>query len=254
MLKRIFALIIAFCCVFPITISAQSQENSYDLLSNDVKVQLSETEYNNLSPWLQESISKYGIPNLEEIERMENGEGISPRAVTDYGFIPSATAFERYTENSFNEKMNVCIPLAMANAISYFDYIGRTNLIAGSSLSQSEFSEICDRTRWNSINGTTLVNGVNGLAGYVAQRGYTATDKLYYTAYWTNAKNNINNGIPLFVEQSIDDEVMTHYNLAVGYKVENGEKLLLVYTGDATVSVAWLNIDLVTKIDRIWIE
>ena len=92
------------------------------------------------------------------------------------------------------------------------------------------------------------------MAGYVAQRGYTATDKLYYTAYWTNAKNNINNGIPLFVEQSIDDEVMTHYNLAVGYKVENGEKLLLVYTGDATVSVAWLNIDLVTKIDRIWIE
>lgn len=254
MLKRIFALIIAFACVFSITVSAQSQEeNSYDLLSYDIKMQLSETEYNNLSPWLQESISKYGIPNLEEIERMENGGGISLRAASDYGFIPSATAFERYTYGSFIQQVNVCLPLAVANAISYFDYIGRTNLIAGTSLSQNEFTEICNKTQWGT-SGTTLPKAVNGLALYVGQRGYVATDKLYYISYWTNSKNSINNGYPLLVEQPTTDPKTSHYNLAIGYKVENNEKLLLVCTGDYDVPLAWLNINLVTKIDRIWVE
>ncbi len=255
MSKKILSTILVIGMLFafgamPISASANFVvEYAYDTASDEVKEVITEEEYNALELWLKKSLWKYGIPNAEECENMGNS-----RAVTDSHFIPNFASFTFYTNASFSQTQNVCVPLAMTNCISYFDYLGRSRLVSGSSVSQSEFDQMCNLTGWSNIDGSTLKEGVNGLASYCRLRNYTATDFAHYLQHWGGVKGNLDSNYPVFVTQDVAGQTNGHINFAVGYKIEDGEKLLYVYTGESTAPIAWLNFDDVKLYDRIWIE
>ena len=121
MLKRLFALIL----MLALMLSAGINVRAYGL-ENDSGV---------VNDKLNESV-------FEESEALKLSQNNLSRAITDYGMIPYSTNFERYDNGCFAQWQNVCVQLAVANTLSYFDYLGRSNLIVGSSLSQAEFTEI----------------------------------------------------------------------------------------------------------------
>lgn len=247
-MKRILALLLICVMAFSISIPAfaateKTESYPYETAGDDVKAALTEEEYNGLPLRLQKSAWLYGIPNPEECEN-----GNQSRAVTASHFIPSFASFNYYVAGDFTQKSNVCMPTAVANCLSYFDYIGRSGLISGSRVSQAEFTEICNRTSWNSSSGTSLYNGVNGLATYCSARGYTATDFMHTFQIWINLKNNLDSNYPVFIAEP------SHADFCTGYKAENGEKLLFIYTGNGDLPIAWLNFDDVNQFDRIWIN
>lgn len=247
-MKRILALLLICVMAFSISIPAfaaaeETESYPYATAGDDVKATLTEEEYNGLPLYLQKSAWLYGIPNPEECEN-----GNQSRTVTSSHFIPSFASFNYYVAGNFTQSNNVCVPTAVANCLSYFDYIGRSNLISGSTLSQSEFTEICNRTNWDYSTGSSLYYGVNGLAGYCSARGYTATDFMHTFQYWINIKGNLDSDYPVFIGEA------THMDFCTGYKVEDGEKLLFIYTGNGDLPIAWLNFDDVEMFDRIWIS
>lgn len=248
MKKRILAVFLIYVMFISISVPSvyaaeESESYPYITAGNDVKEAMNEEEYDALPLRLKKSAWLYGIPNIEECENASQN-----RAATASHFIPSFGSFTYYVAGDFTQRSNACMPTAVANCLSYFDYIGRSNLISGSKLSQVEFTEICLLTQWNSSSGASLANGVNGMASYCSARGYTATDFMHTFQIWTNLKGNLDSNYPVFIIEP------NHADFCTGYKIENGEKLLFIYTGNSSMPVAWLNFDDVDIFDRVWIN
>lgn len=232
MLKRLFSLVL----MLALMLSAGINVRAYGLENDSVVV----------NDKLNESV-------FEESEALELSQNNLSRAITDYGMITYSTNFERYDNGCFAQWQNVCVQLAVANTLSYFDYLGRSNLIVGSSLSQAEFTEICTRSNW-ATTGTDLEDGINALVQYAVHRGYTATSVMYSTSLWSNITSSINSDYPLIVEENVSGEQLRHTTFAVGYKIENGVKYLLVYNGDQTEPMKWLKLSKVIRVYKVWIS
>jgi hypothetical protein len=198
------------------------------------------------------SITKKQINNTNtSIKTVSQLQSVS--TVTDSYFIPNAISFPFYTNGSFSQSNNTCVPVAMSNAASYFDQLGRTGLISGSAMSQTEFTEMCGLCDWT-VNGTSFINGLNGLYIYSRNRGYTVTDYAAYFQTWSNIRNNLRSNYPVFAIHSNTDGTIGHVYFVVGYKVENGNRFLYTYTGESFQPVAWVNFNDITMYDRVWIN
>lgn len=224
MIKRLFCLVLVLACIVPVGVNAHAYASETD----DMVVN-------------------------GDIEVLELSQSNATRTVTDYDFVSYSTNFQRYTQEGWVQCENACVPIAMANVISYFDYLGCSNLISGNTLSQTEYTEICTRTQWTA-NGTTLENGITGLKAYASQRGYTVTTKKYTLSLWSNITSSIQADYPVIVEEKVSGNTLTHTVFAVGYKIEDGVKYLMVYNGDYNEPMKWLEISKVKKAYRVWIQ
>ena len=235
---------IGITSVSAVAATQETEKYPYATAGDDVKTTLTEEQYNGLPDYLKKSAWLYGIPNVEECENSNKN-----RAVTASHFIPNFAAFEYYVAGDFEQDRNVCMPTAVANCLSYFDSLGRSGLISGSRMSQAEFTELCNACEWTSSYSPTLTQGANGLYRYCRARSYTATDFSHTFNLWTNIKSNLDNDYPVLVAEP------AHADFCTGYKVENGNHLLYIYTGNVDMPIAWLDFnECVSGFDRIWIS
>lgn len=162
---------------------------------------------------------------------------VAPNTVTASDFIPNFMNFTFYSDRSFSQGTSQmdCVPIAGANILSYYKSLGKSNLFAGATITQSEFDQLCSDMSWNSISGTSLINGANGLITYANRKGYSATKTVPIFNTWSTFTSYIASDSPVLI-----NEKNKHSSLAVGYRVEDGINYVYTYSGFGSNPIMWV--------------
>lgn len=231
-MKKIVALIAVistFCATITCAFASvdETREVKYECLSREVKEIISMEKFKELPYAMQKSISDNGID-----------QQIDLASITNSKFVTGYNNFRTYVDVNFSQGTAqspslTCVPIAVANILSYFDYRGYSNLIAGSSMSQAEFTQICSDCGWN-YNKIALSKGVNGMKTYANRKGYTVTS-YFVGSNWNTLKNYIGKNAPVIAS---DGE---HAYTVLGYGNENGKNKVYVQIGiqDAIGMYIW---------------
>ncbi len=231
-MKKIIVLVLVICMSICMTVCVNAEEKkviSYKELSKDITEIISEDAFDRLPYAVQLSIYEGGI-----------NQPISSATVTGTKFISGYNSFKTYIDVNFSEgraqsPSRTCVPIAVANVLSYFDYRGYSKLISGSSMSQSEFSQICSDCGWNYAN-IALSKGISGMKKYANRKGYTVTS-YYIGSNWNNLKTYIGYNSPVIAG---DGE---HAYTILGYGTENGVNKVYTQIGvqDAVGAYLWVD-------------